>query len=408
MAEQTSLRRSLGLPLITFYGVGTIIGGGFYALLGKVSAEAGMLTPLAVLAAAVIAVFSAFSYAELAARYPFSAGEARYVLAAFRRMWPSAIVGWAVVATGIVSAATLADAFAGFVRTLVDMPEWIIVCAMVIALGAVAAWGISETAWLALAITVIEIGGLIIVMLAGSDRLATLPDRWPELVPGFSWAAWSGILMGAYLAFYSFIGFEDMVNVAEEVKRPKRNLPLAILISLGVTSALYVAVSLIVVLSVGQEDLAKSESPLSLVLGKGTPAAKIITGVAILAGLNGALVQIVMASRVIFGMAEKRQAPRALARVIARTQTPVLSTITVTAVVLALALWFPIVTLAKATSTILLAIYAAVNVSLVVVKRREKSPPEEVPNYPIWLPIIGCGSCLGFLMFHAVVSLWPA
>ncbi|MGB6042564.1 MAG: amino acid permease [Pirellulales bacterium] len=122
MSESTELNRSLGLPLITMYGLGTIVGGGFYALLGKVVGQAGMLAPVAVLAAALIAMFSALSYAELSARYPYSAGEAHYTLVAFRRLWPSVVVGWAVIATGVMSAATLADAFVGFVGTLADIP----------------------------------------------------------------------------------------------------------------------------------------------------------------------------------------------------------------------------------------------------------------------------------------------
>lgn len=405
MNEPAKLKRSLGLPMITFYGLGTIVGGGFYALLGRVAGEAGMLTPLAVLVAAAIAMFSAFSYAELSARYPVSAGEAHYVLAAFRRLWPSAVVGWAVVATGVVSAATLAAAFAGFVRTLVDLPDWLLVCVMVIGLGLVAAWGISESATMALVITVIELGGLIIVVVVGSPTLATLPDRLPELVPDFSFAAWSGILMGAYLAFYSFVGFEDMVNVAEEVKQPSRNLPIAIMLALGLSAVLYGAVSLTVVLAVPRQELIESHSPLSLVLGKGTRGATALTYIAILAGLNGALVQIVMASRVVYGMATKYQAPRVFAGVNPVTQTPLVATISITLVVMALALWFPIESLAKATSTILLMIYAAVNLSLIVIKRRDGAPPEEGPSYPLWLPIAGCCTCLGFLAFHAT-SVW--
>ncbi len=113
MQDSATLKRSLGLPMVTFYGLGTIVGGGFYALVGKVASEAGMLTPLAFLAAALIALFSAFSYAELSARYPYSAGEAHYALVAFRRAWPSGIVGWAVIATGVVSAATLSSRLLG-------------------------------------------------------------------------------------------------------------------------------------------------------------------------------------------------------------------------------------------------------------------------------------------------------
>ncbi len=109
MSEPATLKRSLGLPMLTFYGLGTIVGGGFYALIGEVSAEAGMLMPLAFLAAALIGLLSAFSFAELSARYPVSAGESQYVLEAFGRRWLSAVVGWMVILTGVVSAATLAE-----------------------------------------------------------------------------------------------------------------------------------------------------------------------------------------------------------------------------------------------------------------------------------------------------------
>jgi APA family basic amino acid/polyamine antiporter len=400
-SQPATLKRSLGLPMLTFYGLGTIVGGGFYALVGKVSVQAGMLTLVAFLVASLIAMFSAFSYAELSARYPYSAGEAHYVLAAFRKAWPSATVGWAVIATGVVSAATLAVAFAGFVRSLVDVPEWLVVCAMVIGLGLVAAWGIGQSAILALIITVIELSGLLAIVFAGSDTLPTIADRWRELTPTFSFNAWSGILLGAYLAFYSFVGFEDMVNVAEEVKNPRRSLPIAILASLALTSLLYFCVTMTVVLAVDQQELAASNSPLSLVFAKGGRAAALITGVGMLSGLNGALVQIVMASRVAYGLAQKREAPSLLAKVNPKTRTPVVATIVISGVVLGLALWLPIVSLAKVTSTILLIVYATVNLSLIVVRVRDQRPTAG-PIYPLWLPVTGLLTSVAFLVFHAV------
>ena len=400
--QRVRLKRSLSLPMIIFYGLGTIVGGGFYALVGKVSAEAGMLTPLAFAVAATIAMFSAFSYAELSARFPYSAGEAHYMLAAFGRNLPAAIVGWAVIATGVVSAATLADAFTGFFCSLVDVPAWLVICAMVIGLGLVAAWGIGQSARLALIITVIELSGLVVVVWAAGNKIDALPDRLPELMPAFSWQAWSGVCLGAYLAFYSFVGFEDMVNVAEEVKRPRRNLPIAILASLALSAVFYVCVTLTMVLAVDQQDLAASDSPLSLAFAKGGRAAELITIVGMLSGLNGALVQIVMASRVAYGMAERRQAPSIFSRVSPATHTPLPATFGVVVVVLALALWLPIVALAKLTSTILLAVYAAVNVSLIVIKLRDGPPQKEGPEYPLWLPVVGAATCIAFIVFHAI------
>lgn len=179
--------------MLTFYGLGTIVGGGFYALTGEVAAEAGMLTPWAFLASAGIALFSAFSFAELSARFPYSAGEARYVQEAFGRKWLAAAFGWLVIATGVVSAATLANAFTGFVQRFIAAPDWLIVLPMVIGLGLVTAWGINQSAILALLVTLIEIGGLVFIVVVAGHNLQSAPARWSELIPSFSMDQWSGI-----------------------------------------------------------------------------------------------------------------------------------------------------------------------------------------------------------------------
>jgi amino acid transporter len=387
---------------------GTIVGGGFYALTGKVVGEAGMLTPWAFLAASVIALFSAFSFAELSARLPYSAGEARYVDEAFGKQWLAAAIGWVVIATGVLSPATLANAFAGFLQRFVAAPDWLIICLMVIGLGLVTCWGISEWAIVALLVTLVEIGGLAFILLAAGHHLQTAPARWRELVPAFSLSQCSGVFMGAYLAFYSFIGFEDMVNVAEEVKRPKRSLPIAILLSVVITGLLYFIVSLVTVLSAFMEELAASKSPLSLALGNWGAAGAVITVIGMLAGLNGALVQVVMSSRVAYGLARKQQAPARFASVNSWTRTPPEATIPITVVVLALALCFPLTSLVKATNTILLMVFAFVNLFLSKIKRDEAEPPDEGPNYPIWLPMVGFLVCAVFLVFHAAMMLEQA
>ena len=404
--EEPSLRRSLGLSLLTLYGLGTIVGGGFYALVGKVAAEAGMHAPLAFLASALIALLGAFSFAELSARFPYSAGEAHYVLEAFQRPWLSTLVGWLVIATGVVSAATLANAFAGFLQRLIVAPETVIICVMVIGLGLIAGWGVGESVVFAVVITVIEVSGLIWIVFAAGDALWTLKDQsqWYALAPRASYADWSGIFLGAYLAFYSFVGFEDMVNMAEEVKQPQRNLPLAILSALGLTTLLYCCVTLVTVLAVPLDALVQSASPLSLTIDDERGAATIVF-IGMLAGVNGALVQIVMASRVAYGLAKKGQAFAAWSRVHPITRTPLQATLAATGCVLALALWFPLVSLAKATSTILLVVYALVHLSLWTIKRREPGKLDNGPCYPAWLPLLGCSVSVAFLVFHAVSVL---
>lgn len=307
--EPTSLRRFISLPLLVLYGVGTMVGGGFYALLGRVAGEAGMATPFALILTGMLALVSAASFAELASRYPVSAGEVRYVRMGFGRADLAALTGALVILTGIVSAATLSIATIGFLRDLADINETIGIALLVIGMGAVAAWGVGQSVRLVAAITIIEVGALVIVAVLAGDSLGDLPDRRRELLPDGSWAAWTGIFSGAFLAFYAFIGFEDMVNMAEEVKRPRRNLPIAILLAVVITGLVYLTISTIAVLAVPPAELAESRTPLAEVVGgEGWFADTGLVFVSILAGVNGALVQIIMASRVSSTSPTKRTA----------------------------------------------------------------------------------------------------
>ena len=405
--QTVTLQRSLSLPLLTFYGLGTIVGGGFYALIGKVSLHAGMYTPFAFMTAAFVALFSAFSFAELSARFPKSAGESVYVREAFKREHISIAVGWMVILTGVVSAATLATAIAGFLNDLIGLNPTLSIFGIVLVLGLIAAWGIMESVITAIIITVIEIGGLFFIVFVARDHLMDLPQRLPEILPPLSLDVWKGILLGGFLAFYSFIGFEDMVNVAEEVKNPKRNLPIAILLSLLLATILYFFVTLAAVSSVPLQQLGQSHTPLAEVVASWGPGTqKIIGVVSILAGVNGALVQIIMAARVAFGMAEGGLAPRWFSVIHPKTRTPLRATGVMTAVVLILALWFPLVTLAQATSSIILVIFTLVNLALVVIKLRASEPPEGAPNYPLALPVIGLLTSGGFFLFHLFANIF--
>ena len=393
----SELRRSLSLPLITFYGVGTIIGGGIYALLGEVAGQAGMATPLAFLIASCVAGLSAFSFAELSARYPVSAGEAHYVRAAFGTRWLGPLVGMLVILTGSVSAATLCRAVASFLVELVGTPENLNIVLVVLVLTLVAAWGIIQSVVAAAVITLIELGGLIAVIALRSDVLAQLPERWNEIMlPGVE--NWAGLGFGAFLALYAYVGFEDMVNVAEEVRDPQRNLPIAIIVSLIVTSTLYALVCLVAVLAVPPDELARSRVPLASLVSDGRPGARVVlNAVSVLAGVNGALIQIVMATRIVYGLKRHSSALTWLSKVNARTQTPVRATVAIAVFVLALAFWLPLVTLAAITSAIILVVFGLVNLSLLRIRLRDGDPPPGCPRYPLWIPGAGLVLCCTFL-----------
>ena len=296
--DSSRLSRSISLPLLIAYGVGTMVGAGFYALLGKVVEHAGMYAPVAFLLAAVIAFVSSLSFGELSSRFPYSAGESRYVLEAFQRKWLSMLVGWAVIATGVVSAATLTRAFVGFLQDLSTIPTVLGIMGFVVLMTIVALRGILASVWLTAIITSIEIGGLVWVLVANGQHLGELPGRWNELCPDFSRAAWADISVAAFLAFYAFIGFEDMVNEAEEVRNSRRNLPRGIMWAMVITSMLYLLICLVAVLGFQPKDLAEARTPLALLVSQhGNVAKTSMTYISLLAGVNGALVQLIMASR---------------------------------------------------------------------------------------------------------------
>jgi amino acid transporter len=404
--EQPALRRSLSLPLITLYGVGTTVGAGIYALMGEVAGLAGMQAPVAFLVASLLAAFTAFSFAELSSRYPRSAGEAVYVHEGLG--WPrlGAFVGLLVASAGSVSAATISTAFVGYLAEVVIVPRALALLALVIALGGIAFWGIRESVMLASLVTLIEVGGLLLVVWVARGSLGSFPERAGELLPSLDVGAWGGTLAAALLAFYAFLGFEDMVNVAEEVRDVRRNLPLAIVITLAVTTALYVLLASVAVLSVPPAELRGSDAPLAEIYARATGQSPLLLAwIGIVAMVNGALVQIIMASRVLYGLARQGSLPAWLGRVEYRTRTPAAAIAVTSCVVLALALWIPLVRLAEITSVMTLVVFALVNLALWRVKRAGDGPSGVgvgVRTVPAWVPVAGFVATASMLGFEAV------
>jgi APA family basic amino acid/polyamine antiporter len=405
VTEDIELKRSLSFPLIMFYGLGTILGAGIYVLVGKVAGHAGLYAPISFFVASALAAFSAFSYAELSGRYPKSAGEAVYVYEALGSRPLSVLVGLLIVAVGIVSTGTMANGLIGYVQLFVDVPRWLIISALVLGLGLLAAWGIRQSVIAATLITVVEVFGLLLVLWVGRGSLSTLPARWPELVPNGDSLVWVGILLGAFLAFYAYIGYEDMVNVAEEVKTPTRNLPLAILTVLAITTLLYVSVSLVAVLAVPPEALATTGAPMALVFERATGTTPtVIALISVISVVNGALIQVIMAARILFGLSRQGWLPRQLGTVHPMTRTPLVATSLITGLILVFSLWLPLVALARATSFITLTVFALVNFALWWIKRRIPRV-EGVLAFPRWVPFLGLVANLSFVVFQAYHSL---
>jgi APA family basic amino acid/polyamine antiporter len=394
-----ALRRSIGLPLLTLYGLGTILGAGIYVLIGEVAAIAGMAAPSAFLVAGILAGTTALCFAELSARLPLSAGEAAYVKAGFGSPVLATATGWSVVIVGTVSAATMVRGFIGYAQIFVDLPAAPIGILAVAGLALVAAWGIGESVRAAAAVTVLEAGGLLFVCFVARDGLARLPAEWASLLPGFETGQVLGVLSGSFVAFYAFIGFEDMVNIAEEVREPTRNLPRAILLALGISTVLYMLVATVASFAVPQAAIAGSDAPLAVIVASRGLPPETIAGISLFAVLNGALIQIIMASRVLYGLASEGLAWRAFARVNRRTQTPLIGTAFVAAVMLVLTLFFSLGGLARVTSFIALGIFALVNAALWQLKRTDPRPLTFV--VPAVLPAAGFALCLAMIALEA-------
>jgi len=390
----TALRRRLGLTLLTLYGVGITIGAGIYVLIGAVAAHAGRAAPWSFVLAAAAMALTVGSYAELATRFPVSAAEATYVHAAFRSRLAATATGLITIVIGIVSSATVALGAAGYIGQFVAWPQWAIVLMVLAVLGAVAAWGILESVLLASLFTLIEAGGLLVII--GAAVHAGLPFAAPLMQPPpLDAAALSGIAYAALLAFFAFIGFEDLANVVEEAKAPRRDIPRAMVLTLIITTILYVAVAAIAVTAVPAATLAGSRAPLSLVFRAVAGVSPLtISVIAIVATLNTILAQISMAARVIYGMARQGQLPRFTGQVHPKTATPILATAMIVMATLALALFVPFERLAESTSLATLLVFALVNLSLLRLRQRKVQTPGAHVRMPLWVPAAGFLSCL--------------
>lgn len=380
------LERTLTLPWLVFYGLGVTVGAGIFALVGEIVSVSGRNAPLAFLAAGTIAGVTALCYTRLIALMPKAGGEAVYAKRGLGEL-AGRVAGLGVVATGTISSAVVALAFAGYVRSLVAAPEALVVIAVVVGLGLVAVRGVQESVALAAVITVIEVGTLLVVMAYGLPELANVEAVTDVFALEGGRADLSPVLAGAVIAFFAFVGFEDIANMAEETVSPKRTAPRAIVITLAITMILYLLLSTVAVLIPESAELGESSAPMSMLFeAVSGHDGRLVSIVAVVAMINGILVQIVMASRVLFGMAREGLVPRLFGAVSATRKTPVSATICVVAVIVMLSLFFPLVGLARATSVVTLTVFTLVDLSLFAIGTRE---PELGLGRWRWVGLIG-------------------
>ena len=394
-----ALKRRLTLPLLTLYGLGVTVGAGIYVLVGITAARAGFFAPISFLLAAMVVAFTGFSYSEFGTRYPVSAGEAAYVRNGLKSSVLALVVGLMVATSGVVSSAVISIGAAAYIGQLVPLSHTTLMVLVIVSLGLVAAWGILESVVVAAVFTVIEISGLLFVIWYGFTIKPDLLSEIGRLVPPLELAAWTGIASAGLLAFFAFVGFEDIANVAEEVKNPQVNLPRAVILTLLIATILYMAVVSVVSLVVPMSSLSTSAAPLALVFeNAGARTQGAFTIVAFIATINGVLIQMIMASRVLYGLASQGSLPRQLTYVHPVTGTPLATTALVVAIILALALFFPIAELAESTSRVVLIVFMIVNLALLRLKLSGEPAPDNIFQVPIWVPGLGFLSSLLLLL----------
>ncbi len=339
-----------------------MVGAGIYVLVGKIASLSGGLSLWAFIAAAVIVSFSAYSHGFLAKHIPSSAGAAKYVHRAFHSSHLTLAVGLGVLLTGVISSATLANGFYGYLNEFIVLPKWLVITGLTGILFIVASQAVNTSVNFAVGITFLELFGLAIVILLSENG----HFESELLSPSWSMSSFQLVMAGAFVAFYAYVGFEDMVNLAEEVERPEKTMLSAVMLALTITTFLYLLVAWVALHALPIQQLAESDAPFAAMLAHTPWLAKTISLIGLIAIINGALVQILMGSRMLFGLSRDRHLP-AFLTVLNSKHIPINATYCVVALVLLFALTLPLLTLAKLTSGIILIVFTLVNAAAFVI-----------------------------------------
>ncbi|MGE5267627.1 MAG: APC family permease [Deltaproteobacteria bacterium] len=394
---ETRLRRTVGPFELTLYGLGSMLGSGIYALVGKAAGIVGNAVWLSFLAALCAALLTALSYASLGSRYPRAAGAAFVTDRAFR--WPvlSFTVGLALVCSGMTSVATQSRVFATNLAALAGWqttPVEVLALGFLLIMAGIVFRGIRESMWVNIVCTLVEVSGLLIVIAVGFSYWGSV-DYFETPAETQDANTLLLILQGSILTFFAFIGFEDTYNVAEEVKNPETTIPIALVSAMLLATALYIAVAISAVSVVPHQELAKAPAPLAAVMQKAAPTfpATVLVAITMFAVANTALVNYVTASRMLYGMSSQGLLPAAVGRIHRTRQTPHVAILILFALLAPLMLSAGISELASATVLLLLFAFAVVNASLFVLKRRPGEPPGRF-EVPTFVPALGFVFCL--------------
>lgn len=406
---QPELKRVLGPKLLLLFIVGDILGTGVYALTGQVAAEVGGAAWLPFLIAFAVALLTALSYLELVTKYPQAAGAALYVHKAFGIHLLTFLVAFTVMCSGITSASTAARAFASNLAVGIDWEAsnaqiMIIALGFMLLVAAINLRGVSEGVKTNVVLTLIELSGLLLVIMVGFYAIAGGNADWGRVV-AFDTpedkSVFLAVTTATSLAFFAMVGFEDAVNMAEECHEPNRIFPKIMLTGLGITGVIYILVSICAVAIVPVGELAGNDTPLVTVVERGAPGLPIkdiLPFISMFAVANSALINMLMASRLLYGMGKQGVIPHVMAKVGEGRRTPYVSIMFTTAIALALIAYVSfasdnaIAVLGGTTSLLLLAVFAVVNGAVLVLRR----DAVDHAHFTTWTPValLGVVTCV--------------
>lgn len=401
MAE---LKRTLGLAECVFFGVGSILGAGIYTLIGKVAGVSGNLIWLSFFFASMSALFTAFSYAELSAAFPKAGGEYEYAKKAFGKK-TGVFLGLTISLNGIISGATVAIGFAEYLSELIGINLLASAMGIIALLFGVNVLGIRGSSVVNIIFTVIEVSGLLFVIYVAIPYIGDV--NYLEIpANGFN-----AILAASSLAFFAYIGFEEIVKLAEETKSPEKNIPRALFISSIIVMVTYSLVAISAVSVIPYEDLGNSSSPLADVIGKdyGKTGVIIISVIALFATGNTILSNMVGSSRVILNMSKETKAMKLLSYISPKRKSPLYALVLILLLMLGFALIGNIETIARIATVFIFITFIVVNLSVIVLRIRQKEIPRpyripwNINNIPI-LSVMGILSTL-VLLGYTIYSL---
>ncbi|GAA2969530.1 APC family permease [Actinokineospora diospyrosa] len=400
-SAQPELKRVIGPGLLLLFVVGDIIGTGVYALTGTVAGKIGGALWLPFLLAFAVAFLTAFSYLELVGKYPKAAGAALYANRAFKIQFLTFMVAFAVMSSGITSAASAAQAFGNtYLKKLMGdslvIPTVWIAVGFIVLLAAVNFRGVAESLWANVVLTAIELSGLLIIIVVGFYAIGSGqgdPGRLTE-IDTTGQSPLIAISSATALAFFAMVGFEDSVNMAEECREPTKIFPRAMLIGMGIAAVIYVLVAVTSSLLVPAEDLAGAKSDALLkVLSVGAPGFPlwVFALIGLLAVINSALINMLMASRLVYGMANEKIIPKVFGAVHPLRRTPWVSIVFTSLIAVVLVATVDINLLGGTTSLLLLIVFTVVNIAVLVLRKDEVEHKHF--RAPTALPVIGAITC---------------